>query len=273
VTAGQRARRVVASRVATARARLRAERSLAGWDRAQRIALPSLDPGRVPVVFCTWRRLGRLGRTLDQLSAQDLPVQALIWNNSGEREPVDIAAATARIPVFTYHSPRNIGGFGRFYLARELAAAGHRSVVLIDDDQDFGPSAVSDLASMHRPGSLSGWWAFRFRGSGYGDRARVAAGEPASYVGTGGMIADTSVFLDGVLFDCPRRFWFVDDLWLCYVARQLCGYELFGSAALFECGEDEHALYRTLGRTKWQFLRYLIRQGWDPAPGSAVTPG
>lgn len=260
-----RVRRALGTRVTTVRARFRAERNLAGWKRDQRIALPSgLDPARMPVIFCTWRRLGRLERTLKMLAEQDTPVQALIWNNSPDRATVDAAAAAAEIPVIVHHSARNIGSFARFYLARELAEAGHRSVVIIDDDQDFGPSAVSDLVRGYRPRSLSGWWAFRFLSNRYGDKVRAEPGERASCVGPGGMIADTGVFRDRRLYRCPRRFWFVDDIWLCYVAAHLCDYDLFRSSAHFEVVEDEHALFRTLGRTRHKMQYYLIRKGWDP---------
>jgi hypothetical protein len=201
-----------------------------------------------------------------------VPVQVLIWNNSPERAAVEAAAASASIDVVIHHSARNVGGFGRFYLAREAAEAGHRSVVFIDDDQDFGPTTVSDLLARHRPQSLSGWWAFRSTGTGYGDRVRCAPDEAASYVGTGGMITDTAVFRDSRLFRCPRRYWYAEDLWLCYVADRHAGFEMFRSPAQFESTEDRHALYLALGRTKWQFQRYLIRHGWKPVRPSADGP-
>lgn len=261
MTTKERLRSALGCRWLTFHARIQNELKLGSWRRDQRIVLPM---GRdLPVIFCTWRRIERLPRTLEQLAAQEVPVQACIWNNSPDRDGVDAAAAAAGIPVSVHHSPRNIGGFGRFYLARQAAEAGHSAVVFIDDDQDFWPQTIGDLLSAHRPRSLSGWWAFRFTGPSYGDRTRVAPGKVASYVGTCGMIADTSVFRESRLFRCPRRFWFVEDLWLCYVA-DLMGYDLFRSPAEFGSVEDEHALYLSLGRTKWNFLRYLMRHGWEP---------
>jgi hypothetical protein len=257
-------------RLVTIRARIKAERNLGPWKRDQRIPVPIGT--KMPVIFCTWRRIDRLSRTLQLLAAQDVPIQVCIWDNSSERGRVDSAVAEAGIPVSVYHSPRNIGGFGRFYLARLAAEAGHSTVVFIDDDQDFGPEAISDLLSAHRPRSLSGWWAFRFTGPGYGDRVRAVPGQSASYVGTCGMVIDTEIFRGGRLFRCPRRFWFVEDLWLCYVA-DMAGYALYGSPARFTSAEDEHALYRSLGRTKWKFLRYLMRHGWEPIQGDSDGAG
>jgi Glycosyl transferase family 2 len=251
-------------RFASARAQFRSARILVGWKR-ERDYLRHLHVGeRLPVIFCTWRRLDRLPHTLALLAAQDVPVQALIWNNSPRRGQVEAAAALASIPVSVHYSTRNIGGFGRFYLARAAARAGHDRVVFIDDDHDFGPDTIGRLLADYRPRTLSGWWAWRFRSDDYGDRDRATRDESAHYVGTCGMIADSAVFLGGRLFRCPRRFWFIEDLWLCYVASHLAGYGLRSSAAEFKAAEDEHDLYLTLGGAKQRFLRYLIRQGWNP---------
>lgn len=262
----------VGSRVAIARTLIRSERSVACWNRSQRT--PIAVGNRLPVIFCTWRRLDRLQDTLRQLAVQDVPVQALIWNNSPDRGRVDAAVGSPGFPVTVHHSSRNIGGFGRFYLAREAAEQGHASVVFIDDDQDFGPGTMTDFLATHRPRSLSGWWALKLSSAAYGSRVRADPGEAATLIGTGGMIADAAVFRDARLFRCPRRYWFLEDIWLSYVAGQLCGYELFRSAANFEfeSADDEHALYHTVGRTKAKFVRYLVRQGWDPVRRSSDGP-
>ena len=105
------------NRLMSIAARIRTERNLGRWKRVQHI--PVQIGSQLPVIVCTWRRIERLPRTLELLAAQDVPVQACIWNNSPERDRVDAAAARAGIPVSVYHSPRNIGGFGRFYLARQ----------------------------------------------------------------------------------------------------------------------------------------------------------
>jgi hypothetical protein len=266
-----RVSRALKDRLVAGRAQIRAARNLTGWKRHQRIQVPIGT--QLPVVMCTWRRLERLPRTLEQLAAQDVAVQALIWNNNPETTRVDAAAAAAAFPVAVHHSARNIGGFGRFYLAREAAEAGHRSVIFIDDDQEFEPTTIRELVEHHRAHSLSGWWAFRFPGGTYGRRVPAAPGESASYVGTGGMIVDTAIFRHARLFRCPRRYWFVEDLWLCYVAHHLAGFDLFKSPAHFEIAEDGCDQYLALGHTKWRFLRYLIRQGWEPVQGDTGSSG
>jgi len=213
----------------------------------------------VPVIMCTFRRLGRLPATLAMLGAQSTPVQVLIWDNSRSPGAVAKAAADAHIPAAVHHSPRNVGGFGRFYLARAAAEQGHQAVIFIDDDQDFGPEAIGDLIGRHRARSLSGWFAFRNLRTG--DRVPCAPGSAADYVGTGGMICDTAVFSDPRLYRLPRRFWFIEDIWLCAVARHLAGYAVYASPARFALAPDGRDQCRSLGWAKKRLRRWLGRRG------------
>jgi hypothetical protein len=238
---------------------MRNETSLLLQRRRKRVSLSS-GP-ELPVVLCTWRRREGLERALDDLAQQDVPVQAVIWNNGLDRDIVDEISRAASLPVTVHHSRHNIGGFGRFVAARELAAS-HERVIFVDDDHRIGPTTVRDLTSRYRAQTISGWWAFRFSRAAFSDLARVDDGEPASYVGTCGMIADISIFRDDALFNCPRRFWFVEDLWLSYVASHLRKWGLFGSHADLECVNDGRDQWLSLGETKTRFVRYLIRQGW-----------
>ena len=266
-------RRALVNRIRAAQTMIRNERNLIGWRRGQRT--PIMITGKLPVIICTWRRLDRLQHTLEQLADQDLPVQVLIWNNSPDRVKVDAEVMKSIVPVTVHHSERNIGGFGRFYLAREVAEQGHDFAVFIDDDQDLEPGTIRELLDGHRPRSMSGWWAFNFHSADYRSKFQPEPGKIASLIGTGGMIVDTAVFRDARLFRCPRRYWFVEDLWLSYVAGHLWGYSGFRSPAGFsfnESAEDDHAQYHVLGHTKARFLRYLVRQGWDPVATSAAHP-
>lgn len=251
-----RIRRAVKWRTDGVGACARACRATAGWERTQRVpvAFPvGLD--HVPVIFCTWRRLERLPSTLAMLAAQDIPVQALIWNNSSDREIADKAVAAAEIPVTVHHSPRNIGGFGRFYVARECALAGHERVVFIDDDLDVGPSAVRQLLGGCPGGAVVSRWAWKIR-SHYGGRERAGAGEAADYAGTGGMAADAAMFAEAPLFACPRQFWFVEDLWLSgYACRT--GRRVLGAVADIEEVADGHNQNDSLGWVKQRLWRRL----------------
>ena len=230
------------------------------------------EQDRTPVIMAAWKRIERLPRTLEMLADQDLPAKLYVWNNNRrEAETVDRVLAQSPIPAQAVHCPRNIGSFGRFYLARELA--GKSDVVLfVDDDQDFGRSMIADQLASFVPLSLAGWWAFTYRpgARSYAERDRVDAPlGPADYVGVGGMVADASVFTDPGLFRCPRRYWFVDDMWLSFFASHVHGWRLRRSLAEFEFAPDGLDIDPMLAATKKRMFRYLKRRGWsvaDPGP-------
>jgi hypothetical protein len=216
--------------------------------------------------MCTWKRIERLARTIEMLAEQSMPATLFVWNNNrGEAEQLDALLGRSPIPAQSFHSDRNIGSFGRFYLGRDLAA-NHDAVIFVDDDQDFGPSMVADQLASFAPDSLAGWWAFRYRpgARSYAERDRVETPfQRADYVGPGGMVADAVIFTDPALFRCPRRYWFVDDMWLSFVAGHLRGWQLRRSLAQFEFAADELNLDPTLVMTKIRMFRYLKRRGWS----------
>ena len=223
--------------------------------------------GRAPVVMCTWKRIERVPETLQLLGEQSAPASLYVWNNNArEKERLDALLARSPVPVESVHSSRNIGPLGRFYLARELAET-HETVLFIDDDQEFGPSMVSDQLESFAPRSLAGWWAFNYRpgARSYAERDRVEGRfEAADYVGVGGMVADSSLFRDPELFRCPRRYWFVDDMWLSYIAATR-GWSLRRSAGEFSFVSDGDDLDQTLVMTKIRMFRHLKRRGWQVA--------
>jgi hypothetical protein len=228
-----------------------------------------IEPKRVPVVMCTWKRIDRLPRTLEMLAEQSTPATLYVWNNNRrEAKQLDALLARSSIPAQSVHCSRNIGGFGRFYLARDLADA-HDAVVFVDDDQDFGRSMIGDQLASLAPESLAGWWAFTYRvgARSYAERDRVETPlGPADYIGTGGMVADPSIFADPALYRCPRRYWFgVEDMWLSYYAGRVRGWPLRRSLAKFEFEPDGKDIDLTLAPTKTRMFRYLKRRGWDVA--------
>lgn len=232
----------------------------------------STDPA-VPVVLCVWRRVHRLAETLAGLERQQgASIELHVWNNAA-REAARVESILRDVGSFAVsvtHSSRNVGGFGRFYLARTLAVR-HPFVVFIDDDLGFAPGMVSDLVAEARRESIRGYWCYHLRNpTDYWDRVAATPGEIVDYCSTAGMIADSRVFLEPGLFRCPRRFWFVEDLWLSYFATQVLGWDLVKSNVEFEMGYDGVDQFVYLHRQKSAFLRHLIASGWVlPSGGSS----
>lgn len=248
---------------------------LLGWDRltgpptSRGVTIRHIEPPSdraVPVVLCVWKRLDRLERTISLLEDQvDGPTELHIWNNDRRsRERVDeIARRSTKLDTYVTHSSRNIGGFGRFFLARELA--GRRPyVVFIDDDLTFSTTMTSGLVSEWSPATIISQWSFRLLSSSdYDERIAGAPGESVDYCGTGGMVADTRIFSEPGFFSCPKRFWFVEDLWLSYYASHVLGWQLRKSGVAFEMDADGLDQSLILHRQKSALLRYLVRQGWS----------
>jgi hypothetical protein len=226
------------------------------------------DEPRLPVVMCVWDRLDRLPRTLRSIQhSVGVRAEIFLWNNrSAEADRVlrDARAACAsssdtgtRVTVAT--SAVNIGGFGRFYWARRLAAR-RPFVVFLDDDQMLDPFSLAELAAEARPRALRAVWAYRFENrTEYWRRSQVRPGEPAHYLGTGGMVADTSIFLDDAVFGCPAPYWFIEDLWLSHYAHAELGWSLRRSHAEIGMIFDGRNQYRALRQAKDDFYRLLAQ--------------
>jgi glycosyltransferase involved in cell wall biosynthesis len=221
----------------------------------------------VPLIVCAWNRPHRLPITIESLASQSYgPLRLYLWNNNRAiRETIDEAVADASgLDLHVIHSARNVGGFGRFFVARQIAHE-HPFVVFLDDDQDPSPEAIETLVGEFRPATAWSPWGFHFRGrERYWDRDPARAGQRVKYCGTGGMICDSRAFVQPSVFSCPKRYWFVEDLWLSYVLDQLPGWRLYKSAAEIEVDADQYEQYRFLLETKDRLFRYLVRRGWDP---------
>lgn len=221
------------------------------------------------VVMCTWNRPELLETTLACLEAQIGVAPVLyIWNNNPAiADVIDETVTHSSLEVHVHHHDKNIGGFGRFYQAKQLADA-FPYVIFIDDDQTFGPKTLRTMLDEARPKTIRGWWAFRFTGRtpNYWLRRRVKPDCSAHYIGTCGMIADSSIFKDERLYECPAEFWFIEDLWLCFIANHALGWKLLATHADFETIIDMKNQAPGLLAKKTKLLKYLVKEGWKVTP-------
>jgi len=217
--------------------------------------------------MCTWQRAARLPITLRQLSQQQgVTPHLYIWNNNPDAaEEIDrhIADRPAGLAVSVHHNSTNIGGFGRFMYARQIAKQ-HPYVIFIDDDQELPPDAIRTLAEDFEPRTIKGWHAFNFiTPDNYWLRLPVRRGGAATYVGTCGMVADSRIFTEPKLFECPDEYKFIEDLWLCYVAEHHMGWKLRRSRVRLRFVIDTKNQVHGLMQKKTAFLSYLASTGWN----------
>ena len=101
--------------------------------------------------MCVWNRHDRVTNMLRALAlSQDVSVDVYLWNNraaaAGELIE-EIRRCTHALPrTMVASCETNIGGFGRFYWARELAAR-YPYVIFLDDDQILDPFSLRDLVA------------------------------------------------------------------------------------------------------------------------------
>jgi len=227
------------------------------------------DDGSVPLVMCLWNRPDRLPAVLAMLGRLDpaTPVRLLLWNNNPDdaaryRAVVDAAPRGRGLAsVDLYDSPVNIGGLARFVAIRLLHNGGHRGpVVMLDDDQDVTPSFVRDLLDDYAPRSVVAWWAFSQHGS-YWARAEIAPGDPADHAGTGGTVLDPALVADDRFFArLPRRFAFLEDQWMSFVAHRL-GWRVVKADTHVDLVSEELNQYHRLKPLKDVFHAEQLRRG------------
>lgn len=220
---------------------------------------------KVPVVMCAFNRPERFGRTLEELEAQQNVKPILyVWNNNPEiAEQLESIASTSTLEIHFYHSDKNIGGFGRFYQAKKLADI-YPSIVMIDDDVSIGPSALETLILEHTPQTIRSFFAFKLiNATNYFDRIEGNDGGEVDYCGTGGTIVDSTIFTQDILYECPQQYWYIEDLWLSYVASHVLGWKLLKSGVDMHLDEGDYKdQWLTLKEKKSIFLQYLIEKGW-----------
>jgi hypothetical protein len=227
-------------------------------------ANPTGGPGEITVIMCLWNRRERIDAVLTELDAQQGPrVRLLLWNN----QPADDRYYRERVAAYRPHgalagvslfsSPVNVGGLGRFFVARKLWTSGARgSFVMLDDDQDVSYHFLTDLLEASGPHTIAGYWAWTMEGE-YWARTPAEPGDRVSYVGTGGCACDLDIVSDLSFFTgLPRYFAFVEDIWMCGYARKR-SWVLRKVDTPIEFVLDETNQHHTLAERKAEFYRYL----------------
>lgn len=235
------------------------------------------EKGVLPVIMCVWKRVEGFEKIIDQLNNQNYKnFKLFVWNNNTAfKNEFENILKKSNFEYEIIHSEENIGGFGRFYYAKKIRRKPGLMdyCVFIDDDQTFGSDLLSTFVNEMEPKTIKAQWGWRFDGLDYyRNRVNVQPGEVINYGGTGGMVADMSVFEDENLYSCKKEYWFVEDLWLSYFANSIHKYKLIKSSAKVKNGDDEHSLYKRVLDVKTPMLNYLVNDlEWEIFKKKSVT--
>lgn len=258
--------RVSPKRIASAVAwRIAQRRYRRGSFRMQTL-LGEAGDGDIAIIMCLWNRRERIDAVLSQLDAQRTGgrrVRLLLWNNNRADDAFyrdriarhSPGGALSEVALFT--SRTNVGGLGRFFVARTLRESGYRGpFLMLDDDQNVSDHFVADLLAASGPRTIAGYWAWTMAGE-YWARVAAAPGDRVSYVGTGGCACDIDIVADPSFFtELPRYFAFLEDIWMCGYARRR-GWTLRKVDTPVEFVLDETNQHHDLAERKAEFYRYL----------------
>ena len=215
----------------------------------------------IAIVMCTWKRVSRLKETLNLLSNQTYKnIKLHIWNNNfSEKENIEnIIKSYPKLNIEVVNSENNVGGIGRFLYAKKIANE-FSKIIFIDDDQIFNNNFIEDFNNMYQPKSIISWFGWKMHGSYY-NRTRINNLTECDYCGTGGMLIDSSIFLDERLYDIPKEYIFIEDLWLSYFAKYEHSYKLIGCNIYLQIINDGNDQYVKLKNLKEKFYTFLEKK-------------
>lgn len=225
----------------------------------------------VAIIMCVWKRPERFEKTLNMLLNQKNKNFILyIWNNNIKIKNIinDISSKYINnIVINIKHSNVNIGGIGRFYFARDIMNK-HEKIIFIDDDQDFNDQMVNYFIKQYDVNAVKSRWAFIF-GDKYSSRKRIFDYNiDVGYCGTGGMILPSFIFENDIIFNIPKKYGFIEDLWLSYIVNHYLNMRLLSIGDsddyIFQVVDNKDQSTKQMVPLKNEFLKYLRTiGGWD----------
>lgn len=236
----------------------------------------SVDENIVPVIMCVYRRIDKLADMLSNLNKQTFKkFHLFIWNNDKSnmnkiKEIVDSSKTMFKVSV--HHSPSNIGGYGRFVMAKHLIDKhGYPFVIFVDDDQILGAKVIDNLYMKKSNKTISSWSGRKFiKNKGYWESWSNIYSmdknkhDTMDYGGTGTMIIDSEIFRDDSFFYINKKYLFIEDLWLSYYSIKYHNYKILNANDLdvkvINDGKDQ-SLNNETKKLKEEFLQVLREKG------------
>ena len=217
----------------------------------------------IAVIMCIWKRVSRLHKTIKDFQKQSHQYfDVYFWNNDySQKNDVDNIIKKLNFKSNIYHSLINEGGFGRFLYAKDIYGK-YKTIVFIDDDQNFDENFILNFKNQFKLKSAHSWYCWKLDGS-YWNRTRVGNEEEGDYCGTGGMMIDSTIFKNELVYQIPEKYKFVEDLWLSYIVKNIFGWKLYGinQNITFDIDKLDQFNNKNLKEIKGDFWKYLINSG------------
>ena len=159
------------------------------------------------------------------------------------------------ISVHNYHN--EFKQFARFVLARDLAEQGYEKIIFIDDDEIIPDTFIQDCYDQYEPDKVKSFWSHMVDKI-YNSKVKLEKDECGNYAGTGGLICNSSLFLNDDFFDCPEDYWIIDDLWLSFYILKHTKLKIQELKTNIQFIRDSKATHMTLGNLKQEFSEEFI---------------
>lgn len=247
--------------------------------------LSSLKKCKNFVIMCNWKRTYRIKQILYNLSLQDTKDFVFcIWNNNNEdaNELTKLLETTkVDFQIATYNSQINIGGFGRFLMAKYVTEnCSAENILFFDDDQEIPRQFVSDYSNRINNNITLNFFGRKFvKGRPYCEIDKdgklnyelsnkcienVNNGGEFLYGGTGGKCLKAFVFNDKILYTIPIKFLYCEDLWLSWIVKTQYNMKIIKSGIQIKTIGDKLDQCTGLWNIKIEFLEFLRKQlKWD----------
>jgi glycosyltransferase involved in cell wall biosynthesis len=217
---------------------------------------------KTAVILLTYRRLEYFYRSSECLINQtNKDFDFYISNNSDKKDKlvglVKKFLGKSDINIYVKDYNNEFKPFSRFIMAQDLALEGYEKIIFIDDDEIFSPQFIQDCYDQYEETSVKTFWAHKIE-KVYKRKIKLEGNELGNYAGPGGLVCSSKVFLGDELFDCPEKYWIVDDLWLSYYLIKFTNYKIKTLKTNINFIKDAKATFLTLGNLKQEFSDEFI---------------
>jgi len=223
------------------------------------------EKSKMALIMCTYIRLENLPRTYDTLSEQtNNNFDFYICDNSNN-DPHLLNTSKKKSKFFKnnvfikeYNNKYSI--FSRFFLAKELAKEGYEIIVFIDDDQIIDKNFIENCYKQYEPDTIKSFYAHYISGD-YWKKDFCGPNDEVNYVGGGGLMCNSNLFLDEKFFSCPEEYWILDDLWVSYYIPNFTNYKMKKLNVYIKFIVDNKATAKNLKEIKRKFSNEYILNG------------